>query len=451
MPKIKISTLNALLTTLVLLLCLVLLKITFDISHQYTQLDIHTNDYIRWKNDAYTVRMASDYLTEQVRLFTQTKKREHMDNFFFEVNKVRRRDAVLENLKEHPTEKDMLNLMKYAVQNSNQLVLYENYAMKLICTAMNYNDADIPDAVRNTQLSEEDALLDAQAQINKARQMVFDNHYRATKAIIYQHIDNFLQGVLDDTQKRKQENLNQLDRLNSMQRLIISAIIALSIAIFLLILWYIARPLKLFSKCIEEYSLLPVIGSGELQTLAKNYNDIQKSYEISYANSLKYRKKAEQDALTEVINREGFQEISESLKNTTEPLALLLIDVDHFKEINDTYGHDIGDKALKKVATLLAQNFQATDYLFRLGGDEFASIVMNMRKEKYEVLKTRIEKINTLLQNPDDALPPISLSVGIAFSDQGYTNEIFKQADQALYQTKKTGRKGSTYYTDFLS
>ena len=128
------------------------------------------------------------------------------------------------------------------------------------------------------------------------------------------------------------------------------------------------------------------------------------------------------------------------------PVSLLLIDIDLFKQVNDTYGHTTGDKLLKQVAALLKENFRSQDYLFRIGGDEFACMVTDLSAEQAHVVTNKIQRINERLTNPKDSLPPVSLSVGIAFSPDGYRETLYEQADAALYRVKVWGRNGCAVY-----
>ena len=159
------------------------------------------------------------------------------------------------------------------------------------------------------------------------------------------------------------------------------------------------------------------------------------------------RRKAENDALTGLLNRASFEQMKTRLRDLSQPFALLLIDVDVFKSINDTYGHEMGDKALIRVANLLKENFRSTDHVFRIGGDEFAVVVTPIQVENQNIISEKIDNINHALQNPTGDFPRYSLSVGIAFSSDGYTDELFRQADKALYHTKENGRCGYTFFT----
>jgi diguanylate cyclase (GGDEF)-like protein len=155
---------------------------------------------------------------------------------------------------------------------------------------------------------------------------------------------------------------------------------------------------------------------------------------------------AAHDALTGLLNRASFQKVCQRLKETDIPMVVMVIDVDKFKSVNDTYGHRIGDLALVKVSKILSQSFRDEDYVIRYAGDEFVVLMMNMTPKEVDVISSKINKINERLQSIEDNVPKLSVSVGIAFSESGYSDELFTQADEALYHTKENGRCGYSIY-----
>jgi len=131
--------------------------------------------------------------------------------------------------------------------------------------------------------------------------------------------------------------------------------------------------------------------------------------------------------------------------------AMMIVDVDNFKGINDTYGHEVGDKILKKVAGILSSAFRSGDYVFRIGGDEFVVLMLKMDPELKHVIKRKIAQVSEALEATDDDLPYVSLSIGIAFSsdvDEGedVSAGIFRKADLALYKVKEAGRNDYAFY-----
>ncbi|MFV0276022.1 MAG: GGDEF domain-containing protein, partial [Parahaliea sp.] len=152
------------------------------------------------------------------------------------------------------------------------------------------------------------------------------------------------------------------------------------------------------------------------------------------------------DSLTGVSNRRGFLEASESARSYCgrigKPLSLLLADIDHFKCINDRYGHSAGDQALIHFATVLRESLRTEDVLGRIGGEEFAVILSGKSNSEAEVVAARFRA--ALRQRParfGNVEITMSASFGIAqWQENDDIGALFKRADQALYQAKGAGR-----------
>ena len=150
------------------------------------------------------------------------------------------------------------------------------------------------------------------------------------------------------------------------------------------------------------------------------------------------------DALTNLANRRYFDSELSS-KIGMEKLALLLIDIDHFKVINDTHGHQTGDAVLKAVASKLNQACRDEAQVFRYGGEEFAVLVaggdLAFGIRLAEQLRKQVEKISVKNRRTGDVLDGISVSIGVAEkSTKDAKDSIIERADQHLYQAKKLGR-----------
>jgi diguanylate cyclase (GGDEF)-like protein len=152
--------------------------------------------------------------------------------------------------------------------------------------------------------------------------------------------------------------------------------------------------------------------------------------------------KAHHDPLTGLLNYTAFQELTEKLSLSENPMALIMLDIDNFKQVNDIYGHEIGNQVLLKVGNLLNDYFSKEDYVIRFARDEFLILMEHVTAMESGDVISRINTINLELKYPQDALPSISISAGIAFSQEGYQEHLFTQADQALYRMKKKGGCG---------
>lgn len=155
-----------------------------------------------------------------------------------------------------------------------------------------------------------------------------------------------------------------------------------------------------------------------------------------------------EDSLTGLYNRRYF---NQAMKNEIErnyrdnrSLALAIIDIDHFKRVNDTWGHDVGDKVLQNVANIMKNNVRQSDTISRIGGEEFAVIMPNIRQhlagEVMERLRADIE--NAIIPVDNNELQ-VTISIGTAVSEPKQiitVDEFYNLSDQALYQAKNSGR-----------
>ncbi|TBU98643.1 diguanylate cyclase [Stutzerimonas kirkiae] len=162
---------------------------------------------------------------------------------------------------------------------------------------------------------------------------------------------------------------------------------------------------------------------------------------------------AGRDVLTRLLNRKFLpvvmsKEILYS-RQSSNTFGVLAIDVDHFKTINDRYGHDAGDSILQQVATLLAGNTRGGDYAFRLGGEEFLVVLVDINPEKgiiaAEKLRESVARERFKLPQGGDLKVTISIGMAVHNGHPDY-EKLLQQADQALYQAKATGRNRSVLY-----
>lgn len=150
---------------------------------------------------------------------------------------------------------------------------------------------------------------------------------------------------------------------------------------------------------------------------------------------------ASHDELTGLYNRFGYDFLIAEVELSR--VYLLMVDVDDFKSINDTYGHEIGDKVLIKIAETLKQNFRSDDYICRVGGDEFVVVMVHAHTGLRSLVKAKVQKINRALADTSDRLPAVSVSVGITFgSEASDAIELMKLADLAMYRLKRNGKQG---------
>lgn len=162
---------------------------------------------------------------------------------------------------------------------------------------------------------------------------------------------------------------------------------------------------------------------------------------------------AEHDSLTGIFNREGAFSLVRERRNERDcPCSLLLIDIDDFKSINDTYGHPFGDEVLKHLAKFLDRVLREGDIVARFGGDEFAAFIIGLGNgDRLRYLVQRISE--TAFQDFDstkfiDEKVTPSVSIGVSYTDNSTTaiDELYALSDEALYETKRAGKNGFSFY-----
>jgi len=191
---------------------------------------------------------------------------------------------------------------------------------------------------------------------------------------------------------------------------------------------YIAKPIR------------PVIVQARVKThiTLKNQRD-----------QLKYE--AVHDKLTGLYNRyqldnEGYRKFKRALRQKSN-MSVVMIDIDHFKDVNDNYGHIIGDEVLKSVAKLLRTNRRVEDFVVRYGGEEF---LMLLEECKAENAYTIAEHLRKEIQNLNPAGVEVTASFGIAQLKETHVSmdRLLKDADDALYQAKENGRNQVVIYQE---
>ena len=156
--------------------------------------------------------------------------------------------------------------------------------------------------------------------------------------------------------------------------------------------------------------------------------------------------RAVRDQLTGLYNRQGEEKVFAEIEHSGEPYAIIFLDVDHFKSVNDNYGHPVGDKALAFVADILKNAVRDSDHVIRHGGEEFIVLLPGAFPERaMEVAERLVAAIRDA--RPPHPLEHLTISAGVACSDHGTGIHIVAdQADKALYRAKQSGRDRAYYY-----
>ena len=441
---IQLKTASVFFVILAFIAAMALLTADLLVTRGYQRMQRASDRYIAAQMAAADMESGSDYLSDRVRCFVVTGELEYLEDFIEEVDITRRRDKAVEKLETLLEGKDSaaLESLNAALSLSNELVGTENYAMRLITEAAGYDEKDIPPAIAVISLSEEDEALSPAEKKEKAQTLVFDNNYMHYKDRIRENVGLCTQSLILASSQELENASAKLALLVDIQTAMTIFFLLIVLAIVIIITRMIRRPLTNMVQKMQTQEIITPTGVEELRFVTRTYNKIlQENQEARERLS----HEASHDALTGLFNRGAYDLLMESADK--EHMALLLVDVDYFKSVNDTYGHAVGDRVLKRVAEILRNSFRSVDILCRIGGDEFAVVMTRVNSSMSQLVLNKIKRANELLQHPKDDLPPVSLSVGVAFSDRkNPQGDIFKDADTALYRVKDAGRKGCAIY-----
>lgn len=213
-------------------------------------------------------------------------------------------------------------------------------------------------------------------------------------------------------------------------------------------IWFFASKYPLYN---ESGQMIGTWGnSRDITTLKHTQDELARlNKELEIAN-LKLKKKSDMDGLSELNNQRRFYEVLEDTiniytkkeNNLSNSFCIMLLDIDYFKSINDTFGHLAGDQAIKFVADIIQENTRFNDSCFRWGGDEFAVILLDTDlsagKNLAKRLCKKIELSNFQINNIDFK---ITVSIGVScYPEEVNLSSLLHKADERLYLSKHQGR-----------
>ena len=273
--------------------------------------------------------------------------------------------------------------------------------------------------------------------------------------------------------KSSPESAALIDVISRFKQNIVFVLIALSLAFFYIFNSLLATPLRRLSLHIDtlregQNGLLMAGFTGslpvaELEKVRISLNDYQGKLNVLHSSLSEKNdelwSQAHHDPLTGIYNRRCFEEDWESIRSVAAghrlDVSFILFDCDHFKAINDSYGHHIGDQVLQAIAQTLQNTLRQGDRLYRLGGDEFATIFLDTDPDlAFQVTERCIEHIKQYDFSSLAIKEPVRISCGVAHA-QGTNPDALatlpKQADIAMYYAKRPGTNKVAVYHDDMT
>lgn len=438
---VSLRTMHLLLIVGAVLIAGVMFFFTCRLSSDFRELTEASERQIELRKAARELMDASDYLTEKVQRFTVEGDMRFLNEYFVEAFEANHREEAISRMTAAQGSEEAIERLKASMAQSVALMDREYYAMRLVVEAKGY--AEYPQQVREVTLSAADSALSAEEKMRRATEMVLDEEYYAQKEIIREN----MRASLDELEKMAYSSDASALHTLTEEMLVLRIIISLQTIGVIVMVWLTARlgiyPVLNAVDRIKADSPIPEVGANEFRYLARAYN---KMYEVYRSSLERLNFKASHDELTGAYNRAGYELLLSSLD--LDCTYMLLFDVDNFKQINDTFGHETGDRVLKKLVRILRGNFRADDCVCRIGGDEFVVLMSHTSQLQQELVARKIEQINRELAKTEDGLPGASVSVGVVHGSQVASAEIlFEQTDAAMYRSKQNGKNTYTFYS----
>ncbi|MFS0865435.1 sensor domain-containing diguanylate cyclase [Fredinandcohnia sp. 179-A 10B2 NHS] len=209
----------------------------------------------------------------------------------------------------------------------------------------------------------------------------------------------------------------------------------------------LSKPINMLARLSEEASnrknstipLKKIITKSSIYEIRELYDSIRNYFDL-------LNNQIQLDGLTSLANRRTFDLVISDLVKKRELFSIILLDLDYFKKVNDTYGHLVGDDVLKHLATLMKSVAEKGDVCFRYGGEEFGLLLKGKNQKEAFVVA---EKLRTLFAEQDNPTGhKITISIGITefYPEDTHYKPIVERADNALYDSKFAGRNRSTIY-----
>ncbi|RYY03449.1 MAG: GGDEF domain-containing protein [Gammaproteobacteria bacterium] len=183
--------------------------------------------------------------------------------------------------------------------------------------------------------------------------------------------------------------------------------------------------------------------NSQVRTQKKRESELLEINSLLDIRGKQLEEKSKTDSLTGAFNREGIEEAIRidlwEWRSQKKPLSLILIDIDHFKKINDEHGHALGDNVLSTLSNIVKQHIRTNDIFARWGGEEFVLVCIDTKIEQASLIAEKTREIIANFSFTDNI--HVTASFGVATLDANETLEqLFNNADKALYEAKNQGR-----------
>ena len=272
---ISIHVTHIAMVVLAVVMIALLIFSAYKTSSVFDTLNKATGNYIARQDAAHDVMEASDYLTEMVQRFTLDGDPQYMNNYFEEAFTSRRRENAVVSMAENDAEQGLIEQVQNALNESNNLMYTEYYAMRLVVDAQGIRD--FPDTLKGVELKPADEELDPEGKMDLARSLVMGPEYYSHKAVIRNNLNASLSTLDKLMANTRKETTGQLNKELSVIRTLTMVVAVLLLIMLALTTWLGTVPLAKAEKSLRAGKYVPVTGAKEFRHLAGAYNALKKA------------------------------------------------------------------------------------------------------------------------------------------------------------------------------
>lgn len=360
--------------------------------------------------------------------------------------------------------KDELYYLMEAQGISETLLEREKWALRLLFEAKGLDE--LPPELASVALSEREQGLSKRAKEALARNYIFGEAHSRRKSELKNSIRRFQEvqlSMIRVEQIQADANMDRyMDHNLMMGFLIVSWLLMLQVGIYFLLIRPVSKYSQRLLKQSEvgcEYAPLDLQGSSEMRSLGLAFNHVlsqlQEAKQMLQVQNEELTVLSKTDHLTKVLNRLAMENYMEKLleeyRGTDWPIGIIMLDLDHFKKFNDSYGHPAGDDALRHVAEILSELVDLKGGLIsRMGGEEFFILLPGQGEKQLaelaENLLTAIREMEIIVGAGNKKRLTVSMGSYVYRGGKETLKMLYIYADKALYAAKKQGRNRHVTY-----
>jgi len=457
--KISIKTVYAVIIVFFLIMGGIGLTLVFMLKSEFDNLTKNEENFTLAVTYCEQIRNGSDDLTENAQNYVVLKEDKYLLGYWHILNVEKPRTTAVEKLRQLGLTEDEEAMITEALALSNSLIDGEATAMHYILASKGVTDMEALKKIEGEGFDDDtrSRILattisgDPSEYVFKAESIIFGVDYQETKNKINAIADEFNANITERMENSMEDSVNMSVVMLGLNLGLMVFMIFGVAAVLIVLYTMLVGPIMGFKNSIANNTELNISGAAELSYLSERYNkkdaDFEKQRMRLEAENDLYRKKSRRDYLTNLVNREVLDEYLHnkfSDEKNIPPFVLYMVDIDDFKKVNDTYGHEAGDRLLRA----LAVSFKCVALKYgglaaRYGGEEFVITAECVEEEDVDVIAEELLKLVRKTQIIYGGVRiSATVSMGSCFSLTGGRDErtILLNADGAMYKSKACGK-----------